>query len=251
MITLWRTGRRSDSLRRVNRLRLRGCWDEVIGLLAESAPDSAADAVELAATMVERSAFTMGDWEIAEEAVAQAERLAKGHNQLTGAAALERAYLSYLLTRLGLAELGDEAKSAIRRADEVLPVNSPRRRLLLYRQGLITQYLDDDGEAAAELYRTAQIAAEATGDKLLLSHVFANLAEHVHTEGDIATAAELYADALRLRTECGFVVGLAPVMVALAEVSPPEEARRLRAEARRLYLVFGRVPAGLADEFDN
>lgn len=199
--------------------------------------------------MVERSAFTTEGWSLTEEAIAQAERLSKGNNQLAGAAASERAQLCYLLTRLGLAERADEAKQAIRLADEALPVNSPRRRLLLFRQGLITQYLDHDGEAAAELYRAAQIAAEATGDKLLLSHVFMHLADHVHAEGDRAGAATLFADSLRLRIECGFVVGLAPVMVALADVSRPEDAQRLRAEAARLHAAFEGLPTWLADEF--
>lgn len=201
--------------------------------------------------MVERSSFTAMNWSVAEEAVEQAERLAKGNNQLTGAIASERAYLCYLLTRLGLADRGDEAKRAIRLADEALPVNSPRRRLLLFRQGLIIQYLDDDGEAAAELYRAAQIAAEATGDRLLLADVFRHLGAHAHGEGDVEAAATLLTDSLRLRMDCGFVVGLAPIMVALADVSPPERAAQLRDEAARWHAALGGVPAWLADEFET
>ncbi|MFD0560206.1 hypothetical protein FB566_4204 [Stackebrandtia endophytica] len=233
----------------MNRLRLRGCWDEVIGLLAESARDTPADAVELAATMVERSMYTMENWIIAEEAVTQAQDLVEGNNQLTGAAALERAYLAYGLTRLGLDDQTEVAEAALRRADEVLPVNSPRRRLLLFRTGLVRQHLTDAPEVATELYRAALLAAEATRDKLLHADILQQLGELAQTQEGPAAARELFADTLRLRVEAGCIIGLAPAMVALAEVSTPEEAQALRAEATRLHAALGSVPVWLFDGF--
>jgi hypothetical protein len=65
------------------------------------------------------------------------------------------------------------------------------------------------------------------------------------TSGFPERAREHLVAALDLRERIGFAVGMAPVLAALAEVSPEADAVRLRSQAVCLIQAFGGLPVWL------
>ncbi|GAA4901879.1 hypothetical protein GCM10023223_17270 [Stackebrandtia albiflava] len=227
-------------------MRLRGCWDEIVGLLVDGAQHTPGDAVELGATLVEKSTYTLDGWALAEDALRQAEQLAEDDRQLVGAVHSERALLYWAMTRHRVEDRGADARTALAMAEEYLPLHSPRRRTLTFRRGLVVEYLDADPAGAVPHYEAARQAARDGRDELLASLSWRQLGSCAQAVDDVATAAEAYREALRAATSAGYLVGLAPALAALAEVAAPEEADRLRSEAGRLVSAFDGLPVWLA-----
>jgi tetratricopeptide (TPR) repeat protein len=229
------------------RLRSRGCWEDAAALLeSRVAREGAGAALRRAALLVERCMFTAGGWERAEEALRTAEAMASTDEE-RGAAACERGHLAYAATVLGVRDRADEARAALGRAAALLPPTSPRRAMLDFRRGLMTEHFGDSPQAARAAYRRAHAAATAQGDALLCSFTWRHLAGLALRAGELAEARHGFAESLRLREELGYLVGMAPALVALADVRPEPEAERLRAEARRLFRLLDGVPSWLAD----
>ncbi|WP_344633250.1 hypothetical protein [Streptomyces glaucosporus] len=232
------------------RLRSRGCWEDAAALLEPHVGrEDTSAALRRAALLVERCMFTGGGWERAEEALRTAEALA-GTDGERGAAACERGHLAYASTVLGVRDRADEARAALGRAAALLPPASPRRALLDFRRGLMTEHFGDNPQSARAAYHRAHAAAVSNGDLLLCSFTWRHLAGLALRGGDTAEARHGFAESLRLREELGYLVGMAPALVSLAEVQPGPEAERLRAEARRLFRLLGGVPAWLADRLE-
>ncbi|MFH0241744.1 hypothetical protein ACGRHY_04735 [Streptomyces sp. HK10] len=229
------------------RLRSRGCWEDAAALLEPGvAREDAGAALRRAGLLVERCMFTAGGWERAEEALRVAEALAATDEE-RGAAACERGHLAYAATVLAVRDRADEARAALGRAAALLPPDSSRRAMLDFRRGLMTEHFGDSPQAARAAYRRAHAAATAQGDALLCSFTWRHLAGLALRGGELAEARHGFAESLRLREELGYLVGMAPALVALADVQPEPEAERLRAEARRLFRLLGGVPNWLAE----
>ncbi|UGY94270.1 hypothetical protein [Streptomyces gobiensis] len=231
--------------RAVWRLRSRGCWDDAAALIAPRAEQDAAVAVRRAALLVERCMFTAGGWAEAEDALRSAEALAVD-DVVRGAAACERGQLAYAATVLGVRDRADEARAALGRAAALLPPNSPVRSVLDFRRGLLAEHLADNPQAARAAYRRAHAGASAHGDALLSSFTWRHLAGLALRDGELTEARHGFTESLRLREELGFLVGMAPALVALAGVQGEPEAGRLRAEAQRLFRLLGGVPTWLS-----
>ncbi|ONK10601.1 putative ATPase [Streptomyces sp. MP131-18] len=228
------------------RLRSRGCWDDAAALLdalARSEPPAALLRAEL---LVERCMFTSEGWGQAEEALRAAESLSLDDEE-RGAAACERGYLAYAATLLRVRDRADEARAALGRAAALLAPDSPGRPLLDFRRGLMAQHISGNPQAAEAAYRRAHNAALAGGDALLGSYTWRHLAALALDAGEVSEARHGFAESLRMREETGFLIGIAPALVALADAMPEPEAGRLMAEAGRLYRLLGGVPRWLAD----
>jgi hypothetical protein len=89
----------------------------------------------------------------------------------------------------------------------------------------------------------------AHGDAFLTSFTWRHLAGLAAADGDLAEARHGFAESLRLRVSLGHLVGTAPALLALAEVSSDDEATPLRAEAARLFTLLGAIPTWLAPSF--
>ncbi|MFF7181205.1 hypothetical protein [Streptomyces sp. NPDC008121] len=226
------------------RLRSRGCWTDAAALLTPHAAEPAA-ALERAALLIERCLYTEQGWADAEEALRAAEAVAQSDEE-RGAAACERGYLAYASTLLGVRDRADEARVALGRAAALIGPTAGGRPLLDLRRGLVAQNLGDSPQAARAAYRRAHAGAADRGDTLLLSSTWRHLAGLALREGELAEARHGFAESLRIREELGFLVGTAPALTALADTETEPEARRLRAEATRLFRLLGGVPTWLA-----
>ncbi|MFE9249749.1 hypothetical protein [Streptomyces sp. NPDC007088] len=225
------------------RLRARGCWSEAACLLEDlPGPEPA---LRRAALLVEGCLYTGEGWEQAEDGLRTAEALARD-DDARGAAACERGHLAYAATLLGIRDRADEASSALGRAAALLAPGSARRPLLDFRRGLIAEHLARAPQSARAAYRRAHAGATAHHDLLLQSYTWHHLAELALRDGELAEARHGFGQCLRLREDLGYVVGVAATLAALADAEGESEAARLRAEARRLWLLLGKVPAALA-----
>lgn len=240
-------GEGDDPLERaVWRLRSRGCWDDAAALLAPTAGTDPEAAVRRAALLVERCMFTAGGWAAAEDALRNAEALAVA-DDVRGVAACERGHLAYASTVLSVRDRTDEARAALGRAAALLPPGAPHRALLDFRRGLLAEHISENAQAARAAYRRAHAGATAHGNPLLQSFTWRHLAGLALREGELTEARHGFTESLRLREELGFLVGMAPALVALADVETGPRAARLRAEAERLFRLLGGVPTWLAD----
>lgn len=233
--------------RAVWRLRSRGCWEDAAALLETYAATEPAAAVRRAALLVERCMFTAEGWAPAEEALRAAEALAGGDEE-RGAAACERGQLAYAATVLGVRDRADEARAALGRAAALLPPHTRVRGTLDYRRGLLAEHLSETPQSARAAYRRAHAAATSHGDGLLCSFTWRHLAGLALRAGEPAEARHGFRESLRLREELGFLIGMAPALIALADVEPEPEAGRLREEAARLFRLLGGVPTWLAGQ---
>ncbi|MFR9675601.1 hypothetical protein [Streptomyces sp. TR06-5] len=235
----------SPSERAVWRLRSRGCWDDAAALLEPHAASAWQPALQRAALLVERCMFTSRGWEAAEDALRLAEAAARD-DDARGSAASERGHLAYVATVLGVRDRADEARAALGRSAALLAPTSPARALLDYRRGLVAEHLGDDTQAARAAYERAHAGASAHGNPLLHSFTWRHLAGLALRDGELAEARKGFTESLLLREKTGFLVGMAPALVALSDAEPEQEASRLRAEAGRLFRLLGGVPTWLA-----
>ncbi|GAA2145172.1 hypothetical protein GCM10009760_33520 [Kitasatospora kazusensis] len=227
------------------RLRSRGCWQEAADLLRPSAAADPVAALDRAELLIEQCLFTARHWEQAEQALRLAEAGVASAGQ-RAAASCARGFLAYVASILGPRDRLDEAQAALGRTSALLPPKAPGRPLLDFRRGLVAENLLHDPTAAWIAYRRAHEGAGECGDRLLRSYTWRHLAALALVAGDLERAREGFRASLRLREELGFTVGVAPALAALAEVSEPAEAARLRAEAARLMQALGGVPVWLA-----
>ncbi len=234
----------SPAERAVWRLRSRGCWDDAAALLEPHAAGDPQTALRRAALLVERCMYTAGGWEAAEDALRLAEAAARD-DDARGSAACERGQLAYVATVLGVRDRADEARVALGRAAALLAPTAPGRATLDYRRGLVAEHLSDNPEAAKAAYLRAHAGATAHGDALLCSFTWRHLAGLALRDGELAEARNGFTESLLLREKLGFLVGMAPALVALSDAQPAPEASRLRAEARRLFRLLGGVPTWL------
>jgi hypothetical protein len=230
------------------RLRARGCWAEAARLLAPFCEDDARAALRRAELLIESVFFQMDGWAEAEDALRVAEALAATDEE-RGAAASERGFLAYAATVFSVRDRSDEARAAFGRSTALLMPGSPGRPLLDFRRGLVAENIAANPTAARAAYRRAHAGAVAHGDTFLTSYTWRHLAGLAAAEGDVAEARHGFAESLRIRVSLGHLVGTAPAMLALADVSPDDEALSLRREAARLYELLGGVPAWLAEAF--
>ncbi|MGW7353918.1 hypothetical protein [Streptomyces sp. Z26] len=236
----------TPSERAVWRLRSRGCWDDAAALLEPRAAGEFAAAQHRAALLVERCMYTAQGWAAAEDALRTAEAVARDDDE-RGTAACERGHLAYASTVLKARDRADEARAALGRAAALLAPTSEGRALLDFRRGLVAENLGDNPQAAKAAYRRAHAGATAHGNTLLRSFTWRHLAGLALRDGELAEARHGFSESLHLRERLGFLVGMAPALVALADAHSPkaEEATRLRAEARRLFRLLGGVPVWL------
>lgn len=227
------------------RLRSRACWQEAAELLRPTAEGDPAVALGRAELLIEQCLFTAAHWTQAEQALRLAEAVATSTEQ-RAAAACARGFLAYVASVLGAHDRLDEAQAALGRTSALLPPDAPGRPLLDFRRGLVAENLLRDRTAAWIAYRRAHDGAGERGDELLRSYTWRHLAALAQAAGDHERAREGFDASLRLREQLGFTVGVAPALAALAEVSEPGEAARLRAEATRLVQALGGVPVWLA-----
>ncbi|MGW4646752.1 hypothetical protein [Kitasatospora sp. NPDC004289] len=232
------------------RLRSRGCWQEAAELLLPAARDDPSTALARAELLIEQCMFTAAHWEQGEEALRAAEALAASPDQ-RAASACARGFLAYVASVLGPRDRLDEAQAALGRTSALLPPDAPGRPLLDFRRGLVAENLLHDRQAAWIAYRRAHDGAAERGDELLRSYTWRHLASLALAAGDAEQAREGFRASLTIREELGFTVGVAPALAALAEVSEPAEAARLRAEAARLVQALGGVPVWLARRLDT
>jgi hypothetical protein len=217
------------------RLRSRGCWADAAALLAAPAPHQPDAALHRAALYIERCCYTGEGWDRAEEALRLAEALALSDEE-RGLAACERGQLAYAATQRGVRDRTDEARSALGRAAALLHPSGPGRPLLDYRRGLMAQHLSDSPQDAEAAYRRAHTEAARRPDResrLLCAAVLLQLGTLDLLNGELADARQQFTQCLRLREETGFLVGMAPALIALAGAAPAPEAARLRREAAR------------------
>ncbi|MFI6447094.1 hypothetical protein [Kitasatospora sp. NPDC050543] len=227
------------------RLRSRACWQEAAELLRPAAERDPAAALVRAELLIEQCLFTAAHWQQAEQALRLAEAGASTTEQ-RAAAACARGFLAYVASVLGQRDRLDEAQAALGRTSALLPPNAAGRPLLDFRRGLVAENLLRDPTAAWIAYRRAHEGAAEHGDALLSSSTWRHLGALALAGGDRERAREGFDNSLRLREQLGFTVGVAPALAALAGVSGPAEATRLRAEARRLVRALGGVPVWLA-----
>lgn len=226
------------------RLRARGCWAEAARLLRPFCEDDPGAALRRAELLIERAFYLLDGWAEAEDALRTAEALA-GTDEERGAAASERGYLAYGATVFSVRDRTDEASSAFGRSAALLAPGSPGRPLLDFRRGLVAENLVGNPAAARAAYRRAHAGAVAQGDTFLTSFTWRHLAGLAAAEGDIAEARHGFSESLRLRVSLGHLVGTAPALLALADVSPDPEAQALRVEAARLHALLGGIPVWL------
>ncbi|MFB6888996.1 hypothetical protein ACFCX4_06730 [Kitasatospora sp. NPDC056327] len=227
------------------RLRSRACWREAAELLRPTAETDPSAALVRAELLIEQCLFTAANWGQAEQGLRLAEAVAATTEQ-RAAAACARGFLAYVASVLGARDRLDEAQAALGRTSALLPPDAPGRPLLDFRRGLVAENLLRDPTAAWIAYRRAHDGADERGDELLRSSTWRHLAALALAAGDRDRAREGFDASLRLREQLGFTVGVAPALAALAEVSEPDEAARLRAEATRLVQALGGVPVWLA-----
>lgn len=227
------------------RLRARGCWQEAAALLAPYCAHDAGAALRRAELLAERCFYRLSGWSEAEDALRTAEAIAHTDEE-RGAAASARGYLAYGATLFSVRDRSDEASSAFGRSAALLSPASPARPLLDFRRGLVAENLAANPVAARAAYRRAHAGAVAHGDTFLTSFTWRHLAGLAAAEGDMAEARHGFAESLRIRVDLGHLVGTAPALLALADVSPEEEAAALRVEAGRLHRLLGGVPTWLA-----
>ncbi|MEU3963927.1 hypothetical protein AB0F42_29705 [Streptomyces buecherae] len=227
------------------RLRSRGCWHDAAELLSPLAATDPAAARLRSSVLTEQCMFTAGSWEAAEDALRAAEAIAHTDDE-RGAAACERGHLAYAATLFGNRDRADEARAALGRAAALLAPDSRTRPLLDFRRGLLAQHLSKNASSAQAAFQRAHAAALSHGDALLSSFTWRHLAAMAEERGDRAEARHGFAESLRIREELGYLIGIAPALVALASVESEPEAARLRAEAGRLVRLLGGVPAWLA-----
>nr|WP_078901271.1 hypothetical protein [Actinacidiphila yeochonensis] len=228
------------------RLRARGCWTEAAALLAPRSTEDAGAALTRASLLVEACLYLVEGWAEAEDALRTAEAMAHTDQQ-RGAAASERGYLAYAATLFSVRDRSDEARSAFGRGAALLGPGAAGRPLLDFRRGLVAENLAANPAAARAAYRKAHAGAVAHGDVLLTSSTWRHLAGLAAAEGDLAEARHGFAESLRIRVSLGHVVGTAPALLALAEVTADAaESERLRSEAARLHELLGGVPTWLA-----
>ncbi|MFF2043200.1 hypothetical protein ACFVVX_22545 [Kitasatospora sp. NPDC058170] len=227
------------------RLRSRACWQEAAELLRPAAERDPTAALGRAELLIEQCLFTAAHWTQAEQALRLAEAVVTSTEQ-RAAASCARGFLAYVASVLGPRDRLDEAQAALGRTSALLPPDAPGRPLLDFRRGLVAENLQRDPTAAWIAYRRAHEAAGERGDELLRSSTWRHLAALALASGDHDRAREGFDASLRLREQLGFTVGVAPALAALAEVSEPAEAARLRAEAARLVQALGGVPVWLA-----
>ncbi|MGW8377114.1 hypothetical protein [Streptomyces sp. ODS28] len=230
--------------RAVWRLRSRGCWDDAAALLEPYAAEDSAAALRRAALLVEQCMFTADGWQAAEDALRAAEAVAQDDDE-RGAAACERGQLAYAATILGVRDRADEARAALGRAAALLAPAARGRALLDFRRGLLAEQLSDTPQSARAAYRRAHAGATAQGNTLLCSFTWRQLAGLALRDGELAEARHGFTESLRLREDLGFLVGMAPALVALAGVVSDPEASRLREEASRLFRLLGGIPTWL------
>ncbi len=228
------------------RLRSRGCWTEAAELLAARGATDPSVALRRAGLMIERCVFTGRGWAEAEDALRTAEALA-GTDEERGRAACERGHLAYAATVSRVHDRADEARSALGRTAALLPPGGRDRALLDFRRGLVMEHLSDDPAGARPAFRRAHTCATTHGDRLLCSFTWRHLAVLALRDGEVDEARHGFAESLRIREELGYLVGIPPALVSLAEVEPEPEATRLRAEAGRLFRLLGGLPVWLAD----
>ncbi|WP_425461412.1 hypothetical protein [Kitasatospora viridis] len=226
------------------RLRSRACWQEAADQLSPAAERDPRTALCRAELLIEQCLFTADHWAEAEAALRLAEAAVTSTEQ-RAEAACARGFLAYLGSVLGPRDRLDEAQAALGRTSALLAPNAAARPLLDFRRGLVAENLLRDQTAAWIAYRRAHDGALAHGDTLLASSTWRHLAALAMAGGDRVRAREGFAASLRLREELGFMVGVAPALASLADVSEPEEAERLRAEAGRLVQSLGGVPVWL------
>ncbi|MFT2019539.1 hypothetical protein ACMA1D_27390 [Streptomyces sp. 796.1] len=227
------------------RLRSRGCWHDAAELLSPLATTDPAAARLRSSVLTEQCMFTTSGWEAAEDALRAAEAIAHTDDE-RGAAACERGHLAYAATLFGNRDRADEARAALGRSAALLGPDSRSRPLLDFRRGLLAQHLSRNATSAQAAFQRAHAAALARGDTLLCSFTWRHLAAMAEENGDRAEARHGFAESLRIREELGYLIGIAPALVALASVEPEPEAARLRAEAARLVRLLGGVPTWLA-----
>jgi hypothetical protein len=230
------------------RLRARGCWAEAAALLAPHCADDPGAALRRAEILIEGCFYHLDGWAEAEDALRVAEAVA-GTDEERGAAASERGYLAYGATLHSVRDRADEARSAFGRSAALLSPGSPGRPLLDFRRGLVAENIAGNPAAARAAYRRAHAGAVAHGDAFLTSFTWRHLAGLAAAEGDMAEARHGFAESLRLRVSLGHLVGTAPALLSLAEVSPDDEATPLRAEAARLFTLLGAIPLWLTPSF--
>lgn len=226
------------------RLRSRGCWTEAAELLAGvGEPDAA---LRRASLLIERCLFMAAGWAEAEDALRTAEAMARTDGE-RGRAACERGHLAYAATVLGVRDRADEARSALGRGTALIPPGARDRALLDFRRGLIAEHLSGDPAGARLAYRRAHAGATAHGDRLLASFTWRHLAGLALREGELAEAKVGFTESLRLREDLGYLIGMPPSLLSLAEVEQDPEATRLRTEAARLFRLLGGLPVWLSD----
>lgn len=230
------------------RLRARGCWTEAAALLAPFCADDATAALRRAELLVEGCFYHLDGWAEAEDALRVAEAVASTDEE-RGAAASERGYLAYGATLFSVRDRADEARAAFGRGAALLLPASPGRPLLDFRRGLVAENIAKNPTAARAAYRRAHAGAVAHGDTFLTSFTWRHLAGLAAAEGDLAEARHGFAESLRIRVSLGHLVGTAPALLALADVSDAAEAVALRAEAARLYELLGGIPTWLSSAF--
>lgn len=243
----------------VSRLRGRGCWMEAAELLALVAAHDANLALLRAGVLVEQCMYGYVGWDAAGHALDEAERLIRGgkggHREERGddwgVLQCERATFAIAQARAAGSDAperaraaGARARAAVERADEAFAPDAPGRGRLEFIRGALLEAGDPTGAAAA--YERARASLLESGeDDLVLSYVYRHIGGLAVTSGAPERAREHLVAALDLRERIGFAVGIAPVLVALAEVSAEAEASRLRSQAVCLIRAFGGLPVWL------
>lgn len=244
----------------VSRLRGRGCWMEAAQLLAPGAARDAGLALLRAGVLVEQCMFAYVGWDEAGHALDEAERLIRdgkgGHGEQRGddwgVLECERATFAIAQARAAGSDAperaraaGARARAAVERAGEAFAADAPGRGRLEFIRGALLEAADDSTGAAAA-YETARVSLQKSGDDdLVLSYVYRHIGGLAVASGAPERAREHLVTALDLRERIGFAVGIAPVLTALAEVSPEADASRLRSQAVCLVRALGGLPVWL------
>jgi hypothetical protein len=229
----------------VTQLRYCGCWQDAADLLEGPAVDDPAAAQERAAVLVEQCMFATTGWDDAEVAVVHARSIAVTDAQ-RGAAISEHGYLAYVATVLRGSDRASEADHLLKQAVDLVEEDSVTRAWIEFRRGLVAQNLRDEPDSAGRHFEQAHRLATAHGDPLLRSYTTRHLGGMAEHDGDIEAAVTWFTESLHLRYDCGFTVGIAPALAALADVSDPGDAERLRAEAAVLVRALGGIPTWMA-----
>ena len=221
----------------VTRLRMRACWTEVPALLRGEDRDFST-LFALAASAVERCAFTAAGWDPAGEALREATEVADSAEERAQVLG-EGAFLCYAQTVFDGVDHADDARRMLGQAERLIGEHSPLAPLLAFRRGLITENLDGDHDAARQFYAQAHQAAQDAGDELFLSFTYRHFGIVDRKAGRIEQARYGFTKSLELREKVGFLIGIAPALSGLARVSDEPDASRLRNESRRLVRILG------------